>query len=312
METFFLFASELLPVVFLVVILGIILLKQFLSAIQIVNQAEQVAIERFGKLHRILKPGLHLIVPFIDYKAKTFNMREKLLIIPEQPVISRDNAPVSVDAIAYYQIIEVSKAGYVVDNLVQALENLVMTNVRTVVGSMDLDSLLSERESINFRLLMNLNEATTPWGIRMMRVEIKDIILPTNLIQSMSTQLTSERDRRSAVLIAEGKKSAVILEAEGMGQAAIIQAEAEQKSILLKAEAEASAAKLISAALENGKIESLQYSIAKQYIVALQELSKSENSKVIMIPLDTTKFLGSIKAIDELMKDKKEETVMPS
>lgn len=274
-----------------------------------VPQGMEYTVERFGRYTHTLRPGLNIIVPFVDRIGAKMNMMEQVLDVPRQEVITKDNAQVSVDGVVFYQVLDAAKATYEVSRLQLAVTNLVMTNVRTVMGSMDLDQLLSQRDQINHQLLKVVDDATTPWGIKVTRIEIKDIAPPKDLIESMGRQMKAERDKRAAVLEAEGIKQSQILKSEGEKQAAILQAEGQREAAFRQAEAreraaeaEAKATAAVSDAIAKGSVQAINYFVATKYIDALQRIASAPNQKMIFMPLEASSVIGAIGGIAELAK----------
>jgi len=268
-------------------------------AVQRVPQGNEWTVERFGRYTRTLDPGLALIVPVVDRIGAKMNMMETVLEVPSQSVITRDNAVVTVDAIVFYQVLDAAKAAYEVTNLELAILNLAMTNIRTVMGSMNLDELLSERDRINTQLLAVVDAATTPWGVKVQRVEIKDITPPQELVAAMARQMKAEREKRANVLEAEGFKQAAVLKAEARREAAFRSAEARER----QAEAEAKATISVSEAIGRGSIQAINYFVAQRYIDAIGRLAGTPNQKVILMPLESASMIGSLAGIAEVARE---------
>jgi regulator of protease activity HflC (stomatin/prohibitin superfamily) len=294
--------------VFLVVI-------YLIRSVQIVPQGYEYTVQRFGRYTNTLKPGLNLIMPFVDAIGARINMMESVLEVPSQDVITKDNAVVTVDGVIFYQILDASKAAYEVSNLKIAILNLAMTNIRTVMGSMEMDELLSHREKINARLLEVIDEATNPWGTKVTRIEIKDIKPPRDLVDSMGRQMKAERDKRASILESEGMRQSEILRADGEKQALILEAEGKLEAARREAEArerlaqaEANATKTMAEAVKESGSVPLQYFIAERYVKAFGELAKANNQKVIMMPYEAANILSSIQGIKELLSEAETKT----
>ncbi|GGR07955.1 SPFH domain-containing protein [Deinococcus ruber] len=288
-------------------ILLLLVIVTLAAGIKSVPQGYEWTQERFGKYQRTLKPGLNVILPYIDRIGRRVNIMEQVLDVQSQEIITKDNAQVTVDGVMFYQILDSAKASYEVGNLNQAMLNLTMTNIRTVMGSMDLDELLSQRDSINTRLLRVVDEATEPWGVKITRIEIKDIKPPADLVASMGRQMKAERDKRAVILEAEGLRQAAILKAEGQKQAEILSAEGARQAAFLAAEArerqaqaEAAATRMVSEAIASGSVQAINYFVAQKYIDALGMLASSPNQKTLILPLESVGVLGSIQGIAEI------------
>ena len=295
--------------VFVLVLLALAIITLF-KAITTVPQGYEYTVERFGRYIKTLGPGLGIILPFVDRIGSRMNMMEQVLEVPSQEVITKDNAMVQVDGVAFFQVLDAAKATYEVNRLENAILNITMTNIRTVKGSMDLDSLLSQRDEINHAILGVVDQATSPWGIKMTRIDIKDINPPRDLVDSMGRQMKAERDKRaaileaqgareSAILKAEGEKQAIMLDAEGRREAAFRDAEARERS----AEAEANATRMVSAAIAEGDVQAVNYFVANNYIKALESIAKSPNQKLLMLPIEASSVIGAIAGVAEIAKE---------
>lgn len=278
--------------------------------VRIVPQGYEWTVEQFGRYTRTLTPGLHFLIPFVYNIGRKINMMEQVLDVPSQDVITKDNAVVRVDGVVFYQVLDAAKAAYEVANLQQAALALVMTNIRTVLGSMDLDESLSQRDAINAKLLTVVDEATHPWGVKVNRIEIKDIAPPRDLVDSMARQMKAEREKRAQILEAEGLRQAAILKADGEKQSAILAADGKKEAAFREAEArirlaeaEAQATKLVSDAIASGNVNALNYFVANKYVEALKEMAHSPNQKMLLMPVEATGVIGSLAGITELAKE---------
>jgi regulator of protease activity HflC (stomatin/prohibitin superfamily) len=294
--------------IFVLIVVFLAILTVFLG-VKTVPQGYNWTVERFGRYTRMLRPGLNLVVPFIDRIGRRMNVMERVLDVPQQEVITKDNASITVDGIAFFQVFDAAKASYEITSLDQAIVKLTMTNIRSVMGAMDLDQILSHRDEINERLLRVVDAAVSPWGVKVNRVEIKDIVPPADLIEAMGRQMKAERDKRAEILTAEGDRQSAILRAEGAKQAQILQAEGRREAAFRDAEArersaaaEAKATELVSDAIAKGQVASINYFVADKYLRALTEIAHSPNQKVLMLPIEVSSVLGSLGGIAEIAK----------
>ena len=287
-----------------------------LKGVRAVPQGYQWTVERFGRYTHTLTPGLGFIIPWIDSIGRKLNMMEQVLEVPSQDVITKDNAVVKVDGVVFFQVLDAAKAAYEVAQLEIAILNLVMTNIRTSIGSLDLDESLSRRDEINAKVLQAVDQATHPWGLKVNRIELKDIQPPRDLIESMARQMKAEREKRANILEAEGHRASEILRAEGEKQAAVLEAEGRREAAFRDAEArerlaeaEAKATAMVSDAIAQGDVQAINYFVAQKYVEALKEFAISPNQKLLMLPMETTGILGSLAGIAELAKAVQEKNV---
>ncbi|MBR7621154.1 SPFH/Band 7/PHB domain protein [Phenylobacterium sp. 20VBR1] len=297
-------AATIASIAFLILALVIVL-----GAIKIVPQGREFTVERFGRYTRTLKPGISFLTPFVEGVGRRINMMEQVLDVPRQDVITKDNVSVQVDAIVFIQVMDAAAAAYRVTNLDYAITQLTMTNLRTVVGNMELDEVLSQRDQINTRLLDVIDQATSPWGVKVARIEIKDLQPPPDITNAMARQMKAERERRAVITEADGEKQAAITVAEGAKQAAILQAEGRREAAFRDAEAreraagaEAEATKLVSDAIASGDVNAINYFVALKYVEAFAKLAESPQQKTVIVPADMGSLVGSIAGIGELVK----------
>ena len=289
-----------------------------LGAVKIVPQGREFTVERFGRYTRTLKPGISFLTPFVEGVGRRINMMEQVLDVPRQDVITKDNVSVQVDAIVFIQVMDAAAAAYRVTNLDFAITQLTMTNLRTVVGSMELDEVLSQRDHINSRLLEVIDQATSPWGVKVARIEIKDLLPPPDITNAMARQMKAERERRAVMIEADGEKSAAIARAEGSKQSAILESEGRKEAAFRDAEArersaaaEAKATELVSDAIAAGDVNAINYFIAQKYVEAFGKLAESPQQKTVIIPADRASLVGTIAGVGELVKSAAAEAPKP-
>lgn len=300
---------ELTPFGVFALLLAAFALVLVFRAVRTVPQGEEWTVERFGRYTRTLTPGLHILIPLVEGVGSKINMMETVLDIGALEVITRDNAQVSADAIAFYQVVDAAAAAYEVRNLERALENLSQTNIRTVIGAMDLDEVLSNRESMNTRLLSVIDQAASPWGVKVTRVEIRDLSPPADIVQAMASQMKAEREKRAEILQAEGARQSAILRAEGEKQSQILQAQGRRESAFLdaearerSAEAEARATQMVSTAIREGDIAAINYFVAQKYVESLRDIAASPSTKTIMVPVEAAGLVGSVAGVAEIAR----------
>ncbi len=300
-------------------VLAIVLLLFLMKMVKTVPQGYNYTVERFRRYAYTIQPGLNIVPPIFHRIGVRMNMMEQVLDVPTQEIITKDNATVAVDGVAFFQVIDAARAAYEVANLNSAILNLLMTNIRTVMGSMDLDQLLSHRDEINNRLLNVVDAAAMSWGIKVTRVEIKDIVPPADLIASMGRQMKAEREKRAVILEAEGQRAAEILRAEGQKQAQVLEAEGRKEAAFRDAEAreraaqaEANATQVVSDALSHGNVAALNYFIADKYVKAMQAMASAPNQKVMVLPMEATALIGSLAGIGEIAKATFGDTAVPA
>jgi len=290
--------------------IAVLALLFVMMGVKIVHQGYRFTIEHFGRFTRVAQPGFNFVPPFFYRVGRRINMMEQVVDIPGQEIITKDNAMVAVDGVVFFQVIDAAKAAYEVSDLHSALMALSTTNLRTVMGSMDLDETLSKRDEINARLLAVVDHATEPWGVKITRVELKDIRPPSDIVNAMTRQMKAEREKRAAILESEGMRASEILRAEGEKQAKILQAEGLKEAAFREAEAreraaqaEATATKSVSDAIEGGSAQAINYFIAQKYVEALGKFATSPNAKTILFPVEATQLIGTLGGIAELAKD---------
>ena len=296
-------------------LLVILALVVVLSTIKIVPQGREFTVERFGRYVRTLRPGISILTPFVETVRARINMMEQVLDVPRQEVITKDNVTVQVDAIVFIQVMDAASAAYRITNLDYAITQLSMTNLRTVVGNMELDEVLSQRDQINSRLLAVIDEATSPWGVKVARIEIKDLLPPPDITNAMARQMKAERERRAVITEADGEKQAAIARAEGAKQAAILEAEGRREAAFRdsearerSAEAEAEATRMVSEAIAKGDVNAINYFIAQRYVDAFAKLAESPQQRTVIVPAEMSSMIGSIAGISELLGGVRNET----
>ena len=302
-----------------VIALLVLAVVLIMMGVKAVRQGWEYTIERFGRYTRTLRPGFHIIMPIIDRVGAKMNMMENVLDVPEQEVITKDNAMVTADGVVFFQVLDAAKAAYEVSDLQLSMLNLALTNLRTVMGSMDLDSLLSLRDQINAKLLAVIDDATNPWGVKVTRVEIKNIAPPRDIVEAMARQMKAEREKRANILEAEGMRQSEILKAEGEKQAVVLAAEGRREAAFRDAEArereaqaEARATQEVSDAISGGNIQAINYFIAQKYVEALKEFANGNSEKIVFMPLEASSVIGAIGGIGEIVRDAFADRSRPS
>jgi regulator of protease activity HflC (stomatin/prohibitin superfamily) len=290
--------------------IAVLALLFVMMSVKIVHQGYRFTIEHFGRFTRVAEPGFNFVPPFFYRVGRRINMMEQVLDIPGQEIITKDNAMIAVDGVVFFQVLDAAKAAYEVSDLYLAIMALSTTNLRTVMGSMDLDETLSRRDEINARLLAVVDQATEPWGVKITRVEVRDIRPPSNIVEAMARQMKAEREKRAVILEAEGQRQSEILRAEGQKQSQILEAEGNRERVFREAEAreraaeaEAAATKVVSDAIEGGSAQAINYFVAQKYVEALGKFATSPNAKTILFPVEATQLMGTLGGIGEIAKE---------
>lgn len=290
-----------------VIVVGVLILG--FSAFKTVPQGMEFTVQRFGKYTKTLTPGFHFIFPFIDQIGYKMNMRERVVDVPNQEVITKDNAMVSVDAVVFVQVMDAARAAYEVDSLDFSIVNLCLTNIRTVVGSMDLDEVLSRRDEINAMLLGVIDKATNPWGVKVTRIEIRDLTPPADITQAMARQMKAEREKRAEILSAEGERQSAILRAEGEKQSAILEAEGRKEAAFRdaearerQAEAEAKATEMVSKSIAEGDVNAINYFVAQKYVEAFGKLAISPQTKTVIVPAELSGIASTVGGVSAILE----------
>ncbi|MEM7766256.1 MAG: SPFH domain-containing protein [Pseudomonadota bacterium] len=294
-----------------IALVAVVAVIALFSALKFVPQGFNYTVERFGRYTKTLTPGMHTIVPVIDRVGRKMNMMETVLDVPQQEVITRDNAMVSCDAVVFIQVVDAVAAAYEVNDLTRAIENLSLTNIRTVVGSMDLDEVLSNRDDINARLLSVIDAATNPWGVKVTRIEIADLSPPADITEAMARQMKAERLKRAEILTAEGDKQSAILKAEGLKQSQILEAEGRREAAFRDAEAREREA-MVSEAIAKGDVNAINYFLGQAYVQAFEKLAASNQQKTVIIPAEFSSLLGAIEGVKGLTDAARDSRTPPS